>query len=200
MNKLRIIFLLAFCGLIAALYITSNRLSETRVENRRLSANQEGLLADIGFYRTKDGENAAKIHQLTLKRDEFEAQCKELAGQVEEMGYKIKQLQRLITYGATTKVEIQTVVKDSIIYTPISVDTLRCFNYADEWAQISGCIGRNDTLVGNVEVRDSLTIIAHNIPKRFLFFKWGSKRIELDIINHNPHSEIEYTKWIEFTK
>lgn len=200
MNKLNIGAFVVVLSLVVALYAVVSRLTTVKTENVRLSANQEALLADIERYRTKDGESAIKIQQLTLKRNEFENQCKELSGQVEEMGYKIKQLQRLITYGATTKVEIQTVVKDSIIYTPISVDTLRCFNFADEWAQISGCIGRNDTLIGNVEVRDSLTIIAHNIPKRFLFFKWGSKRIELDIINHNPHSEIEYSKWIEFTK
>lgn len=196
MNKLSIGSLLVVCGLAVALYITCNRLADTKVENRRLSANQEVLLSDIEHYRTEKNESAVTIQQLTLKRNEFETQCKELAGQVEDMGYKIKRLQRLITYGATTKVEIQTVVKDSIVY----ADTLRCFDYGDQWAHVSGCIGKKDTLVGRVEVRDSLTIIAHNIPKRFLFFKWGSKRIELDIINHNPHSEIQYSRWIEFTK
>lgn len=196
MNKLSIGVLLAVFCLVAALYATCNRLSQYKTENNRLSANQKALLADIERYRTEKGESAVTIQQLTLKRDEFESQCKELAAQVEDMGYKIKRLQRLITYGSTTKVEIQTVVKDSIVY----ADTLRCFDYADQWARVSGCIGRNDTLVGHVEVRDSLTIIAHNIPKRFLFFKWGSKRIELDIINHNPHSEIQYSRWIEFTK
>lgn len=196
MNKLNVGFMIVVCCLAVALYTTSNRLGEAKAENRRLSANQAALLADIEHYRTENDESAVTIQQLTLKRDEFKNQCKELAGQVEAMGYKINRLQRLITYGATTKVEIQTIVKDSIVY----ADTLRCFDYNDEWTRFSGCIGHNDTLVGNVEVRDSLTIIAHNIPKRFLFFKWGSKRIELDIINHNPHSEIEYSKWIEFTR
>lgn len=196
MNKFSIGSLLVICGLVAALYITCSRLGQFKVENRRLSANQEVLLSDIERYRTEKGESAVTIQQLTLKRNEFERQCKGLSAQVEDMGYKIKRLQRLITYGATTKVEIQTIVKDSIVY----ADTMRCFGYADEWTKVSGCIGKNDTLMGHVEVKDSLTIIAHNIPKRFLFFKWGSKRIELDIINHNPHSEIEYSKWIEFTK
>lgn len=196
MNKLNIGALVVVLCLVAGLYAACNRLTVAKTENRRLSTNQEALLADIERYRNEKGESAVTIQQLTLKRNEFENQCKELAGQVEDMGYKIKRLQRLITYGGTTKVEIQTVLKDSIVY----ADTLRCFNYADEWAEVSGCIGKNDTLIGHVEVRDSLTIIAHNIPKRFLFFKWGSKRIELNIINHNPHSEIEYSKWIEFTK
>lgn len=196
MNKLNIGSLLVICGLAVSLYISCTRIGQYKAENHRLSTNQETLLADIEHYRTEKGESAVTIQQLTLKRNEFENQCKDLAEQVENMGYKIKRLQRLITYGATTKVEIQTIVKDSIVY----ADTLKCFDYADEWTRVSGCIGKNDTLIGNVEVRDSLTIIAHNIPKRFLFFKWGSKRIELDIINNNPHSEIEYSRWIEFTK
>jgi hypothetical protein len=60
----------------------------------------------------------------------------------------------------------------------------------------SGC-AFNDSANFTIKSTDTLIQVVHRIPKRFLFFKFGTKAIRQEIVSRNPHSEIVYTEHIE---
>ena len=191
-----IIALLALAG--GAIY----ELHEYKAENERLQSNQYTLLTELQHYETKAGENAAKVQRLQLTASEFENQCADLKAEVERLGIKAKRLQTLINTSTQTTLRIDTIVKDSIVYVPqlARLDTLKCFEFNDGWISAYGCIDSSNHFEGKFESRDSLLIVAHRIPKRFLFFRWGCKRVELDIKSSNPHSTITHATYLDFTK
>lgn len=195
--------LLIACVLLAVVCASLCRYSkQLKVDNQRLELNQQSLLFDCEVYKTEAGKNAAKVQQLTLTNEEFESQCGQLKAKVEELGIKASRLQQIINTTSSTEVEVRTEVRDSIIYVEATgqPDTLRCIDWSDSWVRVHGCIDAANNFEGGVESRDSLIIVAHRVPKRFLFFRWGCKRVELDIVSSNPHTQINHAKWVEFTK
>lgn len=191
-----IVALLAIGG--GAIY----RCQQLKADNERLHGNQSALMANIELYQTEAGENAAKVQRLQLTASEFENQCADLKAEVERLGIKASRLQTLINTSTHTTLRVDTIVKDSIVYVPqlARLDTLKCFEYNDGWISARGCIDSRNHFEGEFESRDSLLIVAHRVPKRFLFFRWGCKRVELDIKSSNPHSTITHAKYLEFTK
>ena len=191
-----IVALLAVAG--GAIY----RCQQLKTDNERLHGNQSALMAVVEHYKTDAGESAAKVQQLQLTASEFKNQCADLKAEVERLGIKASRLQTLINTSTHTTVRVDTIVKDSVVYLPLEarLDTLKCFEYNDGWVRAHGCIDSSNHFEGEFESRDSLLIVAHRVPKRFLFFRWGCKRVELDIKSSNPHSEITHAKYVEFTK
>lgn len=194
--------LIAIVALLAVAGGAIHRCQQLKTDNERLHGNQSALMADVELYKTKAGENAAKVQRLQLTASEFESQCADLKAEVERLGIKTKQLQQVIASSSQTKVEVRTQVKDSIVYVPLlaKLDTLKCFEFNDGWVRANGCIDSSGHFEGEFESNDSLLIVAHRVPKRFLFFRWGCKRVELDIVNTNPHAQIKYARYIDFTK
>lgn len=194
--------LIAIVALLAVAGGAIHRCQQLKTDNERLHGNQSALMADVELYKTKAGESAAKVQRLQLTASEFESQCADLKAEVERLGIKTKQLQQVIASSSQTKVEVRTQVKDSIVYVPLlaKLDTLKCFEFNDGWVRASGCIDSSGHFEGEFESNDSLLIVAHRVPKRFLFFRWGCKRVELDIVNSNPHAQIKYARYIDFTK
>ncbi len=194
--------LIAIVALLAVAGGAIHRCQQLKTDNERLHGNQSALMADVELYKTKAGESAAKVQRLQLTASEFESQCADLKAEVERLGIKTKQLQQVIASSSQTKVEVRTQVKDSIVYVPLlaKLDTLKCFEFNDGWVRANGCIDSSGHFEGEFESNDSLLIVAHRVPKRFLFFRWGCKRVELDIVNSNPHAQIKYARYIDFTK
>lgn len=87
--------------------------------------------------------------------------------------------------------EQEVITRDSIIF-KLKDST---FEYRDTWAYFRAST-RDSLFI--YSVRDSITAIVHRLYKhRFLWFRWGTKGYQLDIINFNPHSRIQYAKYIE---
>ncbi|KAA6320446.1 hypothetical protein EZS27_029782 [termite gut metagenome] len=172
-----------------------------KADRDRLSQNQHALLEDITFYKTEDGESAAKVERLELTKREFEKQCADLKEEVNALGIKTKYLQSVINTTTKTEAYISTNVRDSIVYRNREQppDTLRCFDFADPYLRVDGCVEK-DTFSGHIVSYDSLIFVAHRVPKKFLFIRWGTKAVELDVVTKNPHSEIIYNRYIELRK
>lgn len=99
--------------------------------------------------------------------------------------------------------KLQTIVWDSIRIIKEKkdlaeqrIDTLRCVDYSDQWQTISGC-QENDEFIGIVESRTTIDQIVHRVPRKFLFFRWGTKAIRQEVISRNPNSVITFTEYIE---
>ena len=166
-------------------------------EIERLTTNQTALAKDVETYKTKDGKNAAKIIELELSRGEFEKLCAEQVKTIEELNLKVKYLQGISTTASSTNVEFKTILKDSIIYhyrdSIVYKETLKTFKWNDNWNVVDGVINK-DTVECKYHGVDTLNIVLTRVPKKFLFFKWGTKYIEVDIVHSNPSTTIEYSK------
>jgi uncharacterized protein YoxC len=168
-------------------------------ENERLNDNQRTLLSAVKLYKTKDSLNVASVERLTLTKSELENYCQELSQTVEDLNIKLKRLQSVSRTATQTEYKIETVFKDSVVVSykdSLKFDTLRCINYNDKWLTFNAC-ERNDTLVPHIKSRDELITAVHRVPKRFLFFRFGTKAVQLEIISKNPYSQISFTEYIE---
>lgn len=182
-------------ALIIAVMVLSCWLNNTREEKKRLANNQESLLSDIEYYKTESGKNAASVQKLVLTKSELEKHCQDLTQTVEDLGIKVKRLQSATTTVTKTEVEIQTVVRDSIVYRDRPV-ILKTINWKDPWIKLNGVLDGDD-FSAKIQSIDSLSHVAHRVPKKFLFFRFGTKGVRLEVVNKNPHSKIVYTEYIE---
>lgn len=174
------------------------QLDKTRSEKNRLANNQEALLTDVEFYRTEAGYFAASVQRLELSKSELEKYNDELVSTVKDLNIKIKRIQAASTTATESKYEIETVVKDSIVYRDRPV-TLQAINYSDPWITLAGVID-SSLFKGNINTRDTLVQVVHRIPKKFWFIKWGTKAIKQEVVSKNPHSSITYTEYIELKR
>jgi len=169
-------------------------------ENKRLANNQEALLTDMETYKTEAGKNAASVLRLELSKSELEKYNKDLTQTVSDLKIKISRIQSASTTATSTDYSITTPVRDSIVYRDRLIpDTLKRITYNDAWLNLDGTIQKG-IFSGNIQSRDTLVTIVHRIPKKFLFFKWGTKAIRQEVTTKNPHSKIVYTQYIELKK
>jgi len=182
-------------ALIIAVMVLSCWLNNTMEEKKRLANNQESLLSDIEYYKTESGKNAASVQKLVLTKSELEKHCQDLTQTVEDLGIKVKRLQSATTTVTKTEVEIRTVVRDSIVYRDRPV-VLKMIKWKDPWIKLDGILDGDD-FSAKIQSIDSLSHVAHRVPKKFLFFRFGTKAVRLEVVNKNPHSKIVYTEYIE---
>lgn len=184
--------------LVISVLILSFFLNNTREEKKRLTNNQESLLSDIEYYKTESGKNAASVQKLVLTKSELEKHCQDLTQTVKDLGIKVKRLQSASTTVTKTEVEIQTVVSDSIVYRDRPA-ILKAINWKDPWIKLDGILdGKNFS--AKIQCLDTLSHIVHRVPKKFLFFRFGTKAVRLEVVNKNPHNQIVYTEYIEVGK
>lgn len=192
------------CLIIACAFLTMlcisffSELIKVREDRDRLQQNQSALLEDVTYYKTEAGKSAASVVMLRLTKDELEAHNRELATTVENLSIKLKRVQEATTTATKTKIEVRTVIKDSIIYKPPPgrIERMSTFNWQDPWVNVNGVIMPDSTIDLSVQSSDTLYQIVHRVPKRFLFFKYGTKAIRQEITSSNPHTNIVYTEYI----
>ena len=185
-------------ALVFSVVVLSCWLSNVREEKKRLADNQEALLSDVDYYKTELGKNAASVLKLELSKSELENHCQDLIKTVDDLNIKISRIQSASTTVTRTEVEIQTVVRDSIVYRDRPIN-LKVINWSDPWVTLNGVLD-GETFSAKIESVDTLSQVVHRIPKKFLFIKWGTKAIRQEVVSSNPHSRIVFTEYIELKK
>ena len=120
------------------------------------------------------------------------------------MGIRIRRLEsasKSVTvtgFSADARLCDTVFVRDTVILrdTLRTADTLRTFRWGDGWVEVEGCI-ENGRVQCSVTSIDTLQQIVHRVPRRFLFFRCGTKAIRQEIVSSNPHTRIAYTEYIE---
>lgn len=170
-------------------------------EAGRLKANVESLTIGTEQYKTEAGKNAARAQRLELTTGELRQQCADLQARLEDMGVRNKYLQSAVSANTSTTVMVDTVVRDSIVYVPqlAQLDTLQVLRWADAWVRLNGII-HGGRFTGSITSQDTLTVAVHRVPKKFLFIKWGTKRIDVSVASSNPHTEIMDVQCVEIKK
>lgn len=195
-------YLLIVIGILAiACAFLCGGLEYERGEASRLMDNQAALLDEVKFYQTERGKSAASVQALTLSKNELEKNFEEKCQLVEELGLKVKRLQSMSHTGTSSHIDVHTETRDSLIYevrdSIVYVDTLKLFAWSDPpWVSVRGAIHDGNVDL-DVQSRDTLVQIVHRVPKRFLFFRYGTKAIRQEVVSKNPHTRIVYSEYIE---
>lgn len=168
-------------------------------EKKRFKANQNSLLSEVKFYKSKDSLNVASVEKLTLKNSELKKFNADLVNTIESLNIKVRRLQSVSQTATDTDYKVKIQVKDSLIYLPGRVDTLKCVEFSDKWLWVSGCV-KNKQFSGLIESKDTIQQFVHRVPRKFLFFKYGTKAIRQEVVCKNPHTQITFTEYIELKK
>lgn len=168
-------------------------------ENARLENNNSALLQSVKTYRTKADENAASVQVLRLKIGEYEELRAADAERIRKLGIKLRRLESASKSVTKTAVNITAPLRDTVILrdTLRLHDTVRLFRWRDSWVTVNGVI-ENDSVSCSVTSIDTLHQIIHRIPRRFLFFRYGTKAIRQEIVSSNPHTEVVYSEVVSF--
>lgn len=190
-------WLLVACLILAAVCVMMLKANKSlKEENKRLDGNQQALLDKATYYQTEAGKSAASVQKLELSYSELSDNYQNICEVADELGIKVKRLQSAATTATVTDVKVETGVKDSVVYNDGVIDSVKTFQWRDAWIDVVGTLKDKDVSLG-ITSKDTLIQIVHRVPRKFLFFRWGTKAIRQEIKSTNPHTKITYTDYIE---
>lgn len=171
--------------------------SQERAEKERYKANQTSLLSDVAFYKTENERNVASVRALTLTKSEIETYNKNLAERCDELEISLRRLISANITNMQTDYHLVGELRDSLVLRYNTIDTLRCMDYDDSYLTFSACVDSAGMYVADIVSRDTVTAIVHRIPRRFLFFKFGTKEVRQEVYCANPRTQIITTQYVE---
>lgn len=171
--------------------------SHERSEKERYKANQTALLSDIAYYKTENERNVASVRALTLTKSEIETYNKNLAERCDELEISLRRLISANITNMQTDYHLVGELRDSLVLRYNTIDTLRCMDYDDSYLTFSACVDSAGMYVADIVSRDTVTAIVHRIPRRFLFFKFGTKEVRQEVYCANPRTQIITTQYVE---
>ena len=171
--------------------------SQERAEKERYKANQTALLSDVAYYKTENERNVASVRALTLTKSEIETYNKNLAERCDELEISLRRLISANITNMQTDYHLVGELRDSLVLRYNTIDTLRCMDYDDSYLTFSACVDSAGMYVADIVSRDTVTAIVHRIPRRFLFFKFGTKEVRQEVHCANPRTQIITTQYIE---
>ena len=186
------------CFALALMFvITLSQQAYYKSETERLTNNQTTLRQELKTHRLKDSSYVAEIETLTLSKNEFEKLCTKQTKELQQLNIKLKRLQSASTTELVHIYSFDTIkVFDSILVKNV-IDTIRCFNYTDNYITLGGCLA--DNTIDNLSIRtfDTITtFVSKEYRKKFLFFKW-KPYYKVTVKSNNPYSEIKAEEFVE---
>jgi hypothetical protein len=193
MNKYVIIgTVVLFVTLSGFACIPTKRFQSMRDDRNIYRSNSYALFERLDIYRVQDSLQAVSVRSLELKTSEYERFRQSDMRLIEQLKVDNKRIESVVTAQTKTIYELKLKIRDSVVYRDnYIVDTLRCMEYHDKWLDFVGCASGDSSSV-KIANRDSLTLVEHVVPKRFLGFLWkyGVKERRLDAVSKNAHTEI----------
>lgn len=187
-----ITILLILCGIFFWLW------RGTEVERQRLQSNQNTLLEKVDYYQTEANHNAASVAALTLTNKEIKAYNQELVKTCDELNISIRRLISASMTGMQSNYHIQGDLKPIVVSRDsASIDTARCMNYYDPHLSFTCCVDSSDFIVADIQTRDTIKSVLHRVPRKFLWFKFGTKEVRQEIFSTNPNTHIICSELIE---
>ena len=180
-----------------------------RGESERTKENQDVLLHNgrVEIGRTQSGRPRASVQAITLKTSDLKRRPDSLlAVNKKELKIKNSRIMAAATTSTTTQVDVKAAIRPvpndtcsrilSGSYRPPDVSQV---SWSDPWITLRGEI-EGDSMQMHIESRDTLQMIVHRVPKKFLFFRNGTKGVRLEVVSQNPHSRLSYPRVIMFKK
>lgn len=166
--------------------------SAASYEHKRLADNQDILLhnGEVGIGRTPSGKSVASSAALHLTASELRRKPDSLlAKTMKELKIKSSRVVAASGASSSTSVDVAAAIATD------SLPAIRHVEWSDPWVRMHGTI-EGDTFRAHIESRDTLQMIVHRVPKRFLFFRFGTKAVRMEVVSQNPHTTLCYPKLI----
>jgi hypothetical protein len=131
-----------------------------------------------------------------LTISEYERYRQKDAALIAQLTSKNSNLEKVISSQTATINELSLKLVDSVVFDTITriTDTLKCFTYKSEWADVTGCLSlAKDSIDIQLQNRESIKVIETIRYKRFLNFLWKTNKVEskqIDVISENPNTII----------
>lgn len=192
-----------------ALVVAFKECHDIRGEAERTKENQDVLLHNgrVEIGRTQSGRPRASVSAITLKTSDLKRNPDSLlAVNRKELKIKNSRIMAAATTSTTTQVDVKAAIQAvphdtcSLLSGPYRPpDVSQTVSWSDPWITLRGEI-EGDSIQMHIESRDTLQMIVHRVPKKFLFFRYGTKGVRMEVVGQNPHSQLSYPKVIMFRK
>ena len=203
------VLMVVFAGLALVAF---RAYSDMKADRDRLKENQNLLLHNgtVEIKQTNTGSSQASVPALTLRPSEFRRSGDTLLRTAKAAGIKTSRISEAATASTTTSVEFKTRIFQTIVHDTVRDTVARSLttflpsrqlqlSWNDPWVSLSGTI-TDSMFHGSITAVDTLDIIVHRVPKRFLFFRFGCKQVRMDIISRNPHTRLTYARYYRLVK
>ena len=187
----RVLIIVAIVATIVAT-ILGIEIRNKNLECRRLEQNQHALLSDIETFKTKADEWACTTEILELEIKELRRARSEDIKRLKEMGIRLKHAESYAKSIAQHKSSAALPLHDSIV----EKDTVHTFHSQQGNTELHGLI-HNDSISYTLQSTDTLYQVIHRVPRRFLFFRYGTRAIHQTVWSSNPNTKIVYNEYIE---
>lgn len=188
-----LILALIICA--GVIYTLADINAERGAEIVRLEDNQTTLLSEIEYYETENGNLAASVQVLTMKRDEFAELLKAERRKVESLGIRIAELESIGETTTNTNVSIEAdIIPPDTLYIPEPI--MGTFEWQDPWVRVVGELQPN-RLKAQINITDTITIVAHRKAKGWWIFRCKGKITHYDAVSANPHTHINHIEYVE---
>lgn len=189
----------ALATLIIIIAILSAKNVTLRNENITLKENVETLMKECDTMRTASGKAMAECGRLVLDKKQLAEEKAELAKDIRDVRVKLKMLSEASKTAKESTLDIVAEVHDTIIVKDTVETNAKTFRWNDAWTDVRGTVTDKEAEI-RVESRDTLTTVVYREPKRWWFFRWGTKAIRQKVKSSNPHTKITYTEYIEIKR
>lgn len=171
------------------------KLHQTSKEQERLERNQRALLSDVECYKTRADKWAATAEVLELKVSELRQARAEDTKRIKELGIRLREVENYAMSVTQKRGGATLPLRDTVIIR----DTVKIFSSGRGHTELSGMV-RNDSITYHFTSSDTIYQVVRRVPRRFLFFRYGTKAIHQDVWTSNPTTKVIYTEYIELEK
>ena len=183
-TKIYIGLFIIMLGMVCTISFQAKYIKKQKANIERLDGNVTALTTDINHFKVNDSLNAA-----TITVSEFKDMNIEAKKTIDALNIKYK---RLLKVNQTITQENQDLLLNKTIDTLILKDTIVktvSASYRSPYLDLDIYDLGNQYQV-KYESRDTIDQILENIPKKFLFIRYGTKGFKTTYVNRNPSAKI----------
>lgn len=188
-TKIYIGLFIIMLGMVCTISFQAKYIKKQKANIERLDGNVTALTTDINHFKVNDSLNAATIQSLNIIVSEFKDMNVEAKKTIDALNIKYK---RLLKVNQTITQENQDLLLNKTIDTLILKDTIVktvSASYRSPYLDLDIYDLGNQYQV-RYESRDTIDQILENIPKKFLFIRYGTKGFKTTYVNRNPNAKI----------
>lgn len=194
-------------AMVMALKECHDRQREAHSMNEDQNVLMHNGKVEIG--QTQSGKPMASVSAISLKPSSLKRNPDSLlAVTSKDLKIKPRRMVAAIRTSSLATADIHAAITTDSIYDEADKDSNVLLSYprspqqvswSDPWMSLRGTI-RGDSFTARIESRDTLQMIIHRVPRKFLFFRYGTKGVRMDVVSQNPHTRLSYPKVILFAK
>jgi hypothetical protein len=189
------IFIFIFIGFVGFEY--AKMYYKEKRERERISESFQASQQTLTYYRTQNGQLAAKNQTLQLRYNEVQQIFPKVLDEIRNLNIKPKHVTQYSETVVKQEKEIVIKLRDSLICDTIHA---RVFSYQDSFYKVKG-IAVGDSQKVHISSLDSLVQVVYK-GKRIRPWLWvfSRRKMEQVITSKNPNSKIMYNRTIQIVK